>query len=87
MDFLAVSKLFIAAIMCVGGVILSICFCCCLQEDKHIHVSPDFSKEIINQAESEGEDRYTNVIAIDVGEDPLPEKKSFENEWCFTVDD
>lgn len=83
LDFLAILKLFTAGIMCVGGIALTICYCCFLRDIDDIKLGPQFSKKTIqeyieNEEAQSGQD--------ETAEDAPPKKKSFENESC-TVED
>lgn len=85
LDFLSILKLFTAAIMCFGGIVLCICYCCFLRDIDDIKLGPQFSKKTIQEYIGCDEAQTSQA---DVGEETaLPEKKSFENESCTAEDE
>lgn len=78
MDFVAILKLFTAGVMCVAGILLAVCYCCCLRNIDDINeLGADLGKKTF-------EDYIENEESA--GDDALAQKKSFENE-CYTVED
>ena len=86
LNVFAFFKLFVAVIMCVGGAILSICYYCYLQDQDDIQASPKFRKKTSEQTDFDYEEDLSKEIVINIGEEPLAEKRPFEN-GGYTVDD
>lgn len=82
LDFIAILKLFTAGVICVGGILLAICYCCFLRDIDDIKLGPEYSKKTV-------EDYVEEVTGCEenAGEDALPQKKSFENESCYVEDE
>lgn len=72
--------------MCVEGAILSICYYYYLQDQDDIQASPKFRKKTSEQTDFDYEEDLTKEIVINIGEEPLAEKRPFEN-GGYTVDD
>ena len=77
LDFIAILKLFTAGVICVGGILLAICYCCFLRDIDDIKLGPEYSKKTIEEYVEEVTGCEENA-----GEDALSQKKSFENESC-----
>lgn len=82
MDFVTIVKLFTAAVMCVSGILLAVCYCCCLRDvnDPNELAVADLGEKTFDEC-IENEESATPV-----GEDAVAQKKSFENE-CYAVED
>lgn len=80
-DFVTIVKLFTAAVMCVAGILLAVCYCCCLRDvdDSSELGVADLGKKTFDGCTETEESKQP-------GDDALAQKKSFKNK-CYTVED
>lgn len=80
-DFVTIVKLFTAAVMCVVGILLAVCYCCCLRDadDPSELGVADLGKKTFDGCIENDESKQP-------GDDALAQKKSFKNN-CYTVED
>jgi len=75
-------KMFTAAVMCISGILIAVCYCCCLRDVKYPN-----ELSIADLGEKTFDECIENEeSATPAGEDVLAQKTSFENECC-TVED
>lgn len=77
MDFVTILKLFTAAVMFVGGILLAVCFCCCLRD-----VDSPSELGVADSGKKTFDECIENKESAPQGEDASAQKNE-----CYIVED
>lgn len=80
-DLVTIVKLFTATVMCVAGLVLAVCYCCCLRD-----VDDPSELSVAELGKKPFDGCIENEESEQPGDDALAKKKSFKNK-CYTVED